>query len=247
MNKSLRNVWIVYRRELCSHFDSSLAYVFIIVFLLLSVGLGFLFNRFLENDQASLEAFFMFHPWLFMVLAPAVGMRLWSDEHRTGTIELLLTMPIAVWEAIVGKFLAAFTVLAFAIVLTFPTVVTVQYLGDPDYGPIIASYVSSLLFAGVCLAITSMVSSMSRSLVAALVASVAICFLLILIGLPPTTDFFTSVMGGAFAEGLAELSILRHFIDMQRGVITLQNLYFYVAVIAFCLFTTSVIIRAKRA
>ena len=167
MNKSLRNVWIVFRRELCSHFDSSLAYVFIIVFLLLSMGLGFLFSGFLERDQASLEPFFTFHPWLFMVLAPAVGMRLWSDEHRTGTIELLLTMPISVWEAIVGKFLAALTVLAFAVVLTFPVVVTVEYLGDPDYGPIISSYLGSLFFAGVCLAITSMVSAMSRSLVAA--------------------------------------------------------------------------------
>lgn len=247
MNKSLRNVWIVFRRELCSHFDSSLAYVFIIVFLLLSMGLGFLFSGFLERDQASLEPFFSFHPWLFMVLAPAVGMRLWSDEQRTGTIELLLTMPISVWEAIVGKFFAALTVLAFAVVLTFPVVITVEYLGDPDYGPIISSYLGSLFFAGVCLAITSMVSAMSRSLVAALVASVAICFFLILIGLPPTTEFFTSFISSGFAEGLAELSILRHFLDMQRGVITLQNVFFYVAVIAFCLFTTSVIIRAKRA
>ena len=249
MKGAFRNIWIVYKRELKSHFNTMLAYVFIVIFVALVMALMFLIADFFNpnrQDAALAGPFFSWHPWLFIILAPAVGMRLWSDEHRTGTIELLLTMPIAPWHAIMGKYLAALSVIAFALLGTFPAVITVAYLGDPDNGAIWAGYIASLLLAAGCLAITCAVSAFTRSLISSLVVSVALCFVLILIGSTPATVFITDVVSGGFAEFIASFSMMSHFEDMVRGVISLNNFVFYVSLIGFCLFLTSTIINTKR-
>ncbi len=247
MNNALTNIWTVFKRELKSHFNSMLAYVFIIIFVVLAMVMTFLFGRFLERGDASLESqFFFWHPWLFMLLGPAVGMRLWSEENRTGTVELLLTMPIATWHAILGKFLAACTVIFLALFATFPIVITLFTLGDPDVGPIFVGYLASFLVAATYVAVTCAVSAFTRSLVTCLVVSVAICLSLTLLGFPMTTDFFADY-NTVLASFLSLSSPMGHFLEMIRGVVTLNDVVFYASIIGFCLFLTSVVIRSKRA
>lgn len=247
MNSAFGNIFIIFKRELSGHFNSMLAYVFMFIFVALSMLMAFFFGGFIEYQQASLaQSFFFWHPWLFMFLGPAVGMRLWSEENRSGTIELLLTMPVAPWHAIVGKFLAAAAVIFMAIVMTFPIVITVGFLGDPDWGPIWTGYLASFLVAISCVAVTCAVSAFTRSLVACLVVSVALCFALTLIGFSRTTEILTDHLGGGVAGFLAGFSVMKHFQEMTRGVVTLQNIVFYLSLIGFCLFITSVVIRTKR-
>ena len=245
---ALRNIWIVFKREIISHFTSGLAYVFIAIFVGLSTSLAFLpqFGRFFQRQEASLDAFFGFHPILFLILSPALGMKLWSDEQRLGTIELLLTMPVKAWHAITGKYLASCAVVALALIMTFPMVIMVNNLGDPDGGVIWASYLGSFFVGATCLAITCAVSSFTRSLVACLVVSVSICFALVLLGLPDTVRFLAQNIGDFLAEAAKSLSISGNYFEIITGVIRLKAFVFYTSMIGFCLFLTSVVIRAKR-
>ena len=244
---ALRHIWTIAKREIVGYFSSPIAYVFIVIFLLLSGFLTFMAAGFFERGQANLLPFFAWHPWLYLFLVPAVGMRMWSEERRLGTIELLLTMPITPWQAIVGKFLASWLVLGLALALTFPIVITVNYLGKPDNGVIFASYLGSLLLSGTYLAIAAMTSAMTRNQVVSFILSVVICLFLILAGWPPVTDLLTQWASTWLVETVAAFSIMTHFDSIQKGLIDSRDIIFFVSLIAFSLFATSVIIRAHRA
>jgi len=244
---ALRHIWTIAKREVVGFFASPVAYVFIVIFLLLSGFFTFMVSGFFDRGQANLLIFFAWHPWLYLFLVPAVGMRMWSEERRLGTIELLLTMPITPWQAIVGKFLASWLVLALALALTFPIVLTVNYLGHPDNGVIFASYLGSLLLAGTYLSISAMTSAMTRNQVVSFILSLVICLFLILAGWPPVTNLLTQWASPWFVETIAAFSVMTHFDSIQKGVIDSRDVIFFLSVIAFCLFTTSVIIRAHRA
>jgi ABC-2 type transport system permease protein len=240
-------IWTIVKRELSSYFASPVAYVFLVIFLLLTGFFTFTAGNFFERGEASLAAFFGWHPWLYLVLVPAVGMRLWAEERRSGTMELLLTMPIAPWQAILAKFLASWLFLALALALTFPAAVTVNLLGDPDNGVIAAGYLGSLLLAGAYLAITCMTSAMTRNQVVAFILSVVICLFLILAGFNPVTDLMVRWASPAVVDTVAAFSVVTHFDGFQRGVIDSRDLFFFLSVIAFALFATGVIIRGHRA
>ena len=243
------NIRTIAKRELLGYFASPVAYVFIVIFLLLTGFFTFMLGGFFERDDASLVAFFIYHPWLYLFLVPAVGMRLWSEERRSGTMELLLTFPITTWQAIVGKFLASWAFLGIALLLTFPIAWTVNYLGHPDNGVIVTSYLGSFLLAGAYLAVTCMTSAMSRNQVISFIVSVVICFVLILVGYPPVTGFLSQVLGFSqpLVETIASFSVMTHFDWLQRGVVDSRDILFYVSMILFSLFTTGVIIRGHRA
>ena len=242
-----RHILTIAKREVAGYFASPVAYVFIVIFLLLTGFFPFMVSGFFDRGQANLQAFFAWHPWLYLFLVPAVGMRMWSEERRLGTIELLLTMPITPWQAIVGKFLASWLVLALALALTFPIVITVNYLGHPDNGVIVASYAGSLLLSGAYLSISAMTSAMTRNQVVSFIVSVVLCLFLILAGWPPITNLLTQWASQGFVETIAAFSVMTHFDSIQKGVIDSRDVLFFLSVIVFCLFTTSVIIRAHRA
>jgi ABC-2 type transport system permease protein len=246
---SWANIKAIAKRELVAYFASPVAYVFIVIFLLLTGFFTFMLGGFFEQGQATLHSFFMWHPWLYLFLVPAAGMRLWSEERRLGTMELLLTMPITPSQAIIGKFLASWLFLAIALFLTFPVVITVNYLGSPDNGVILTSYIGSFLLAGGYLAISCMTSAMTRNQVVSFIVSVVLCFLLILVGYPPVTNFLYQVMGlkQSLVETVAAFSVMTHFDSLQRGVLDSRDVIFFLSVMAFSLFTTGVIIRGHRA
>jgi ABC-2 type transport system permease protein len=221
--------------------------VFIVIFLLLSGFFTFMVAGFFERGQANLTTFFNWHPWLYLFLVPAVGMRMWSEERRLGTIELLLTMPVTAWQAIIGKFLAAWIVIGLALTLTFPVWITVNYLGSPDNGVIFASYLGSFLMAGAYLAITAMTSAMTRSQVVAFIVSVVLSLFLILAGFPPVTNLLVQWAQPWLVDGIAACSVMTHFDSIQKGVLDSRDILYFLSVIFFSLFTTSVIIRAHRA
>jgi ABC-2 type transport system permease protein len=243
----MRIILAIVKRELAAYFSSPLAYVFLVIFLLLAGFFTFTAGNFFERGEASLASFFGWHPWLYLVLVPAVGMRLWAEERRSGTIELLLTMPVATWQAILAKFLASWIFLAAALALTFPAVVTVNLLGEPDNGVIVAGYLGSLLLAGAYLAITCMTSAMTRNQVVAFILSVVLCLFLILAGFNPVTDLLVRWASPAVVDTVAAFSAVTHFDGFQRGVIDSRDLVFFVSVIGFALFATGVIIRGHRA
>ncbi len=242
-----RPILTIAKRELSGYFASPVAFVFIVIFLLLSGFFTFMVAGFFDRGQASLDAFFAWHPWLYLFLVPAVGMRMWSEERRLGTIELLLTMPVTAWQTIVGKFLAAWAVIALALVLTFPVWITVNYLGNPDNGVIFASYLGSLLMGGAYLAITAMTSAMTRNQVVAFIVSVVLSLFLILAGWPPVTNLLVEWAKPWFVEAIAAFSVMTHFESIQKGVLDSRDILYFVSVIVFSLFTTGVIIRAHRA
>jgi ABC-2 type transport system permease protein len=243
----MRNIFTIAKRELRGYFSSPVAFVFIVIFLLLSGFFTFMVAKFFDNRQANLQAFFTWHPWLYLFLVPAVGMRMWSEERRLGTIELLLTMPITPWQAIVGKFLASWTVVGVALALTFPVWITVNYLGSPDNGVILGGYIGSFLMAGAYLAITAMTSAMTRNQVVAFIVAVVISLFLILAGFPPVTDLLITWASPWLVDGIAAFSVMTHFESIQKGVIDTRDILYFGSLIAFCLFTTSTIIRAHRA
>jgi ABC-2 type transport system permease protein len=244
---AFRHILTIAKRELAGYFASPVAYVFIVIFLLLSGFFTFMVAAFFERGQANLVPFFAWHPWLYLFLVPAVGMRMWSEERRLGTIELLLTMPITPWQAIVGKFLASWLVLALALALTFPIVITVNYLGNPDNGVILASYIGSLLLAGAYLAVSAMTSAMTRNQVVSFIVSLVICLFLILAGWSPVTNLLTQWASPWLVEIIAAFSVMTHFDSIQKGVIDSRDVLFFLSVIVFCLFATSVILRTHRA
>jgi ABC-2 type transport system permease protein len=245
--EAVRHIFAIAKREVTGYFASPVAYIFIVIFLLLSGFLTFMVAGFFPRGQANLLPFFAWHPWLYLFLVPAVGMRMWSEERRLGTIELLLTMPITPWQAIVGKFFASWLVLALALALTFPVVITVNYLGRPDNGVIFASYIGSLLLAGTYLSISGMTSAMTRNQVVSFILSLVICLFLILAGYPPVTNLLTQWASPALVETIAAFSVMTHFDSIQKGVIDSRDVLFFLSVIIFALFTTSVILRAHRA
>ena len=241
------NVKAIVKRELGGYFTSPIAYVFLVIFLLLTGFFTFTVGNFFERGEASLVSFFTWHPWLFLFLVPAAGMRLWSEERRLGTMELLLTMPITTWQAIVGKFLASWAFLALALLLTFPVVITVNHLGDPDNGVIVAGYFGSLLLAGAYLAVSCMTSALTRNQVISFIVSVVICLFLILAGYTPVTDLITKWANPVVVEVIAAFSVMTHFEGFQSGVLDVRDVLFFISVIGFALFTTGVIIRNQRA
>ena len=244
---SLGHIITIAKREVSGYFASPVAYVFIVIFLLLVGFFTFMVGGFFERGQASLDLFFAWHPWLYLFLVPAVGMRMWSEERRLGTIELLLTMPVTPWQAIVGKFLASWLILILALALTFPLVITVNYLGHPDNGIIVAGYVGSVLLSGAYLAIASMTSAMTRNQVVSFIISVVLCLFLILAGWPPVTDLLVRWANPWFVQTISAFSVMTHFNAIQKGVLDSRDILFFISVIVFSLFTTSVILRAHRA
>ena len=246
MNSSLGNIWTISKRELKGYFASPVAYVFIVIFLLLAGFFTFMVGGFFERGQASLESFFVWHPGLYLFFVAAVGMRLWAEERRGGTIELLFTMPITPWQAIVGKFLAAWLVLGLALVLTFPLILTANYLGDPDNGVIFCSYVGSFLLAGGYLAIACITSALTRNQVVSFIISVSVCLFLILAGFPPVTNMLTQ-WRPEIVDFVSSFSVMTHFEAFHKGVLDSRDIIFFLSIILFSLFTTSVILRSHRA
>jgi ABC-2 type transport system permease protein len=243
----MKSIITIAKRELTGYFASPVAFVFIVIFLILSGFFSFMVGGFFERGQASLESFFAWHPWLYLFLVPAVGMRMWSEERRLGTIELLLTMPVTPWQAIVGKFIASWAVVALALVLTFPMWITVNYLGNPDNGVILAGYVGSFLMGGAYLSITAMTSAMTRNQVVAFIVSVVLSLFLILAGYPPVTNMLVSWAKPWIVEAIASFSVMTHFESLQKGVLDSRDILYFLSVMGFSLFTTSVIVRTHRA
>ena len=248
-----REVRTIFKRELKSYFTSPIAYVLFIVFLGISNALSFFFTGVLEGGEAELFLpYFQYLPWYLVLIAPAVGMRLWSEEQRLGTMELLLTMPVAPWHAILGKYLAAAVVLFAMLVLSFPIVWTINYLGDPDNGVIMAGFVATFFVALCFLAVTSVVSAMTRSQLVALLISVAICMMIWLSGLPHISEFLMNLKGGWLVfwpvlKLVNAIGVMPHFTELAKGVLGIRDIVFFLTFIAFCLFATSVAIRLKRA
>ena len=242
----MRHIGIIFKRELAAYFNNPLAYVLIVLFSISATGMTFVFGGFLQQNDASLTSFFLFHPWVYLIFGPAIGMRLWSDEHRMGTTELLLTMPISPWHAIVGKFLAACVVIAAALLSTLPIVFTVYHLGSPDGAMIASGYLGSFLIGSAIIAITCAISAITRSQISCLVMSVILCFFLILAGFPSVTDFLRPSLPWLADMGNA-ISFWWHQNEMARGLVRIQSLVYLISLIVFSLYLTSVIIRSKRA
>ena len=247
MNPFFKNTKAVIKRELSAYFGSPLAYVVIVIFLLLCGFFTFSVSRFYEMGQADLRAFFQWHPWIFLFLVPAVGMRLWSDERRSGTIELMLTLPITLPEIILGKFLAAWLFIGIALCLTFPLILTVIYLGNPDLGAIFCAYFGSFMMAGAYLSVGSMTSSLTRNQVVSFIVSVVICLFLVLAGWPPVTDILSGWAPLWLIDVISGFSFMPHFTSMERGVLDLRDLAYYLSVIFFMLFANGVILQNRRA
>ncbi|NIN61111.1 MAG: ABC transporter permease subunit [Gammaproteobacteria bacterium] len=243
----MNNIKAIFKRDFSSYFATPVAYVFIVIFLFLMGIFTFYLGGFYERNQADLEPFFRFHPWLYLFLIPAIAMRLWSEERKTGTIELLMTLPIPTWHAVMGKFLAAWAFTAVAIVLTFPMWITVNYLGEPDNTVILASYIGSMLMAGGFLAIGSCISALTKNQVIAFVISVVICFLFLLSGFPLVLDFFRGWAPQAVVNAIASFSFLTHFESIKKGVIDIRDLIYFMALICFWLYANVVVIEAKKA
>ncbi len=248
MTISIRNTWVITKRELGGYFASPVAYVFIVIFLVLTGFFTFSeqLGGFFLRDEASLNSFFSWHPWIYLFLVPAVGMRLWSEERRQGTLELLFTMPISTTQAILGKFLAGWAFLVIALVLTFPTVLTVRYLGEPDMGVIFTGYLGSVMLAGSYLSISCMTSALTRNQVISFILSAVLCFFLILAGWPPVTDLLVEWAPKYLMSIISSFSVVTHFFSFRRGVIDSLDVVFFLSLIGFCLFTTSVILRSLR-
>ncbi|MEE3282696.1 MAG: ABC transporter permease subunit [Pseudomonadota bacterium] len=237
----------LFRRELQSYFATPVAYVFILIFLVLMGTFTFYLGNFYERGQADLGPFFIFHPWLYLLLVPAIAMRLWAEERKTGSIELLMTLPITPWQAVLGKYLAAWAFTGVALLLTFPIWVTVNYLGDPDNGTIVAAYIGSFLMAGGFLAIGACLSATTRNQVIAFVITVVVCFVFLASGFPMVLDFFTSWAPQILVDGIASLSFLTHFESISKGVIDLRDLiYFGLLILAF-LYANTIVLRWLQA
>ena len=244
----MRNVVTVFRREMAAYFTTPLAYIFIVIFLMLAGAMTFHLGSFFARDQADLDAFFQFHPWLYIVLIPAIAMRLWSEDLRSGVIELLLTLPITTGEAVLGKFLAAWAFAGIALALTFPMWLTVAYLGTPDHGVLLAGYLGSFLMAGAYLAVGAFVSACTKNQVIAFVVAAAACFVLTAAGSPMVLDVFGAWAGDAAVRFIAALSFLTHFQDIMKGVLDLRDVVFFLSLIALFLFANwAAIERTKGA
>ncbi len=237
----------IIRRELKAYFATPVAYVFIVIFLFLTGIFTFYLGGFYERNQADLEPFFRFHPWLYLFLIPAISMRLWSEERKTGTVELLMTLPVPLGAAVLGKFLAAWCFTAIALALTFPMWLTVNYLGDPDNTVILAGYIGSLIMAGGFLAIGSCISALTKNQVIAFVVSVAICFCFVMSGFTVVLDFFRGWAPQAIVDVIGSFSFLAHFHSIKKGVIDVRDIVYFASLIAFWLYANTLAIEARKA
>lgn len=243
----MRNVGIIMRRELASYFATPLAYVFILIFLVLANAFTYYLGGFFERGQADLQWFFYWHPWLYLILIPAISMRLWAEERKTGSIELLMTQPVTLWEAVLGKYFAAWIFAAVALALTFPIWITVNYLGRPDNGAILAAYVGSLLLAGGYLAIGSCMSALTNNTVVAFILGVVVCFVVLLAGFPLVLDAFRGWAPQWFVDAVASLSFLTHFDSIKKGVIDVRDLLYFGMLSGFFLLATSIALDLRKA
>ncbi len=244
----MSNMLAVFKRELLGYFITPLAYVFIVIFLFATGILTFQLAGWFEAGRADLQGFFLFHPWLYLFLIPAISMRLWAEERKTGTLELLLTLPIPTWASVLGKFLAGWLFTGLALALTFPMWLTVNYLGDPDNGVILASYLGSFFMAGGYLAIGSCLSAITSNQVIAFVLSVVVCFLFTIAGLSLVADAVAVLpfISQTLVSTIASFSFLSHFESIMDGVIDLRDAIFFVSVITFWLMANVVVIELKR-
>jgi len=246
----MSGVAAVFKRELASYFATPIAYVFIVIFLVLAGTFMFFFGGFYEGGQADLSAagsFFYWHPWLYLFLVPALSMRLWAEERKSGSIELLMTLPLEVWQAVAGKFLAAWAFTAIALFLTFPIWITVNYLGDPDNGAIVAGYFGSILMAGGFLAIGACLSAATKNQVIAFILSVVACFLMLAPGLGVAQQLLSGIAPQWLVDGLASLSFQTHFEYISKGVIDLRDLLYFALLIGACLYANTIVLELKKA
>ncbi len=243
----IRGTSSVYRRELTGYFATPVAFVFIVIFLLLNGIFTFYVGGFFERGQADLKPFFMFHPWLYLLLMPAIAMRLWAEERKTGSIELLLTLPVRLWEVVLGKFLAAWSFTAIALALTFPIWITVSYLGQPDQGVILAGYFGSLLMAGGYLAICACLSAITSNQVIAFVLGVIVCLMFTVTGTPIVLDLITTWAPQPLVETIASFSFLGRFGAIVDGVVDLRDIVYFASLIAFWLFANAVAVDLRKA
>ena len=243
----MANVLILFKRELSGYFGTPIAYVFLAIFVFLSGIFAFYIGSFFDRGQADLESFFQFHPWLYLFLIPALAMRLWAEERRAGTIELLLTLPITMGEAVLGKFLAAWAFTAIALALTFPLWLTVNFLGEPDNGVVVASYIGSLLMAGAFLAIGSCISALTRNQVIAFVVSGVVCLGFVLSGFPLVLEFVDAIAPTIVVDAVRSFSFLTHFQAISKGVLQAGDVVYFVSLIAFWLYVNAVVIEWRKA
>lgn len=234
----MRQISPVFKREFLGYFRSPVAYVFLIVFLFASVGLAFFAGGFFKAGIATLDSYFNFHPWLFLFLVPAAGMRLWSEEKRSGTVELLFTLPVTTLQAVIAKFLAAWAFLGIAILLSFPMAITLEYLGEPDWGVIMSGYVGSILMAGGYLGVCSLMSALTKNQVISFVLSVFVCVLLVLLGTSMFSGFMTGFLGMpvALSDLIANFSFITHFDAFTKGIIDPKDVVFFLSLMGFTLF-----------
>lgn len=240
-------VWPVFKREFAAYFATPLAYVFIVIFLFAMGAFTFYIGNFYQNGVADLSAFFNYHPWLYLFLVPAISMRLWAEERRTGTMELLLTLPVPLWATVAGKYLAAWAFTGVALALTFPIWLTVNFLGAPDNGVILAGYIGSLLMAGGYLSIGAAISASTNNQVIAFVVSVVVCFLFTVSGAPLVLDFFRVWAPMTVVSAVSSFSFLTHFAAISSGVIDLRDIIFFFSLIALFLTANVVLIDLKKA
>ncbi|MBO6563408.1 MAG: ABC transporter permease subunit [Pseudomonadales bacterium] len=240
------NIGVVLKRELSGYFATPVAYVFIFIFLVLAGVFTFYVGNFYERQQADLVPFFSFHPWLYLFLIPAISMRLWSEERKSGTLELLMTLPLSRWDIVLGKFLAAWLFAGIALVLTFPIWLTVNFLGHPDNGVILASYIGSWLMAGGFLAIGSCMSALTRSQVVAFVLCGFVTLMFVMAGFPLVLDIVRGWLPLSLVDVIASLSFLTHFNAISRGVLSLQDFLYFISMILAWLFATSIVLDSKK-
>lgn len=246
MRETFKNAYIIAKREFAAYFATPLAAVFLTIFVALTGAFAFYIGGFFERGQASLDAFFVYHPWLYLLLVPAVAMRLWAEERKSGTIELLMTLPISPIEAILGKFAAAWAFVGLALVLTFPMWITVNILGDPDNGVILASYLGSFLVAGAFLAIGAFISALTKNQVIAFIISAVVCFLFVTSGMELVQNTLRLWTPRIVSDAVSSMSFLTHYTEITRGVISLDTIVFFVSVIAFALFANAIAVGQKK-
>jgi len=243
----MQNILTVFRREMAGYFATPVAYVFIVIFLALNGVLTFYVGNLLDRNQADLTAFFMFHPWLYLFLIPALSMRLWAEDRRLGTIELSMTLPISLMQAVLGKYLAAWAFTGIALALTFPVWITVNYLGAPDNGTILAAYLGSLLMAGGFLAIGSFVSALTKNQVIAFVIAATLCFLLVAMGSGIVLEFVDEWAGEGVISFFRNLSVIVHFNDISKGVLDIRDVVYFASLIGMFLFLNVIAVDRLKA
>ncbi|MBQ6136762.1 MAG: Gldg family protein [Kiritimatiellae bacterium] len=243
----MKNIKAVFKREFKAYFDSPVAYVFLTAFLVLVGFLTFGVAMFYERRQADLTPFFMWHPWVYLLLVPAATMGVWADERRNGTAELLLTLPVTITEVLVGKFLAAWSFVGIGLALTFPVALTAGYLGSPDWGAVFCGYLGSLLLSGAAVAIGVFASTLSRSSVVGFVVSLALVFLLLIIGFDPVIGAVAAWgVPTAITDSVASCSLLSHFESMRRGVVDFADIGYYFAMMVFMLAAAKTVTDGRR-